>query len=191
MIALNTTSEMALVRAVQADPEYAKAATLKLLQKFTPLINSLSRQFAEGHQDCEDLLQEGRLGLLEALRRYDPSLGNALSTYVFVYIRGRMLRWIRKEQKQIRKRKSDVDMSISICEGVNPVDRASISEISVHLRNVLRDLSPRHAEVIFLRFWKEHKPSIIAEELNVSRARITKLISGGLTQMRSRMDVLL
>lgn len=47
----------------------------------------------------EDLLQEGRLGLVKGCRTYDPSSGFALSTYLAKCIENEMLKLLRAEYR--------------------------------------------------------------------------------------------
>jgi RNA polymerase sigma-32 factor len=52
------------------------------------LVAKLARQLDRTHgRSFEDLLQEGCLGLVEAIRRFDPERGAALSTYAGFWIR--------------------------------------------------------------------------------------------------------
>lgn len=44
--------------------------------------------------DFEDLMQEGRIGVVEAWRRFDPARGLKFSTYAIYWIRQRMARYL-------------------------------------------------------------------------------------------------
>jgi RNA polymerase sigma factor (sigma-70 family) len=56
-------------------------------------LNSLSR---------EDLIQEGTIGLIKAIDKFDASLGNAFSTYAVYWIRASVLRCIQQREEMIR-----------------------------------------------------------------------------------------
>lgn len=51
------------------------------------LVFSLARKYWRRQSDQEDLYQEGLIGLLTAVRKFDPSLGNKLSTYATFWIK--------------------------------------------------------------------------------------------------------
>ncbi len=68
------------------------------VKKFTPLIRKLAYDLAKSlppSVEIEDLIQEGVVGLLGALERFDPSRHVKLSTYVVTRIRGAMLDYLR------------------------------------------------------------------------------------------------
>ena len=46
-----------------------------------------------------DLIQEGTVGLIEAVERYDPDKNVAFSLYAVHRIRGRILNYLNKEYK--------------------------------------------------------------------------------------------
>lgn len=50
------------------------------------------------HPDYDDILQEGRIGLLYAIKKYDFSIGASFSTYAFFYIKGYALRYFTKDK---------------------------------------------------------------------------------------------
>ena len=61
-----------------------------------PLVWKVARRESErsGHS-FEDLVQEGVSGLIKAIERFDPSLGNTLSTAAVPWIRGAMRHYLR------------------------------------------------------------------------------------------------
>ena len=65
---LTATEERELLRQAQAGSETAQAA---LVTAFEPLVAGLAQQLVRRRLDWDDLLQAGRLGLLEAIGRFD------------------------------------------------------------------------------------------------------------------------
>src|SRR5262244_2508631 len=65
-----------------------------LVQQYLPLVSSLLGRLAmtlPDHVDHDDLQSAGLVGLLHAVRNYDPSSGNSFETYARVRVRGAML----------------------------------------------------------------------------------------------------
>lgn len=66
------------------------------------LVHSLVRAYLDQGLEYEDLFQHGVLGLINAVRKYDPLQGNKLSTYATWWIRQAMSRAVADEGRAIR-----------------------------------------------------------------------------------------
>lgn len=64
----------------------------KLIKKYTPLVHKIARQYASEDSaiDTDDLLQEGFLGLLMAIRKHEPDRGACLYSLAERYIRSQI-----------------------------------------------------------------------------------------------------
>lgn len=70
-----------------------------LVQQYLPLVRSVMGRLAmtlPEHVDHDDLNSAGLVGLLQALRNYDPACGTSFETYARVRIRGAMLDELRR-----------------------------------------------------------------------------------------------
>lgn len=79
----------------QADTHVENA----LVQQYLPLVTAILGRLAmtlPDHVDHDDLQSAGLVGLLQALRNYDPACGNTFETYARVRIRGAMLDELRR-----------------------------------------------------------------------------------------------
>jgi len=69
-----------------------------VLRSYLPLVRRMARRFlgrAAPHTDLDDLVAWGTLGLLDALRRYDPAREALFATYARFRIRGAILDQLR------------------------------------------------------------------------------------------------
>jgi len=85
-------------RAAAGDREARK----QLVKHNHRLVVSIAKDYRGMGVDFEDLLMAGFEGLLEGINRFDPQLGNKLSTYVTWWIRQRILRELDKHSTTIR-----------------------------------------------------------------------------------------
>ena len=86
------TDEELLVKCGQGNPE----AEETLILRYGRIIRSLARPFFLTGGDGEDLIQEGMLGLLNAIRRYDPKEETTFKSFAVLCIRRRLISAIRK-----------------------------------------------------------------------------------------------
>lgn len=75
-----------LLCARQSDPDDLKA----LAEDHLPLVAAMVRRFPCRTLEAEELYQQGCVGLMKALNRFDPGFGTAFSTYAAASILGEM-----------------------------------------------------------------------------------------------------
>jgi len=75
----------------------------QIVVQFKHLVESIARRFAGSGEPIEDLIQEGYLGLLTAIRRYDAEKGVKFSTYATHFIIGEIKHALRDKKKIIKE----------------------------------------------------------------------------------------
>jgi RNA polymerase primary sigma factor len=96
---LSPEEELELARRVRAgDPE----ARRKLIVANLRLVITIARTFSSYGVPFLDLVEEGNLGLIKAVGRYDPDRGFRFSTYASWWIRQAMVRAISNYSRTIR-----------------------------------------------------------------------------------------
>jgi RNA polymerase sigma-B factor len=75
----------------------------RLVLAHTPLVDHCARSFVATGEPIEDLVQEGYIGLIKAVDRFDPDKGVRFSTYACHLIAGEMRHYLRDLGKLIHE----------------------------------------------------------------------------------------
>jgi len=70
------------------------AAARKLVEANLRLVVKIAYEYRRAHKNLLDLVQEGNIGLMQAVRKYDPYRGVKLSSYAAFWIRAYILKFI-------------------------------------------------------------------------------------------------
>ena len=117
-----------------------------------PLVSSLVRRFPPGLYEPEELFQQGCIGLMKALIRFDPDHGTAFSTFAVPYILGEMKALgrllskvhIPRTERDMRNRIRKADLLLSSQLGRSP----TVDELAASLRIPATDLAFLTDEIV-------------------------------------------
>ncbi|MBM7705029.1 RNA polymerase sigma factor SigB [Metabacillus iocasae] len=84
--------EQLIARYQQSQDEHAQS---QLVIHYKNLVESIARRYSKGRDLHEDIAQVGMLGLLGAIRRYDPSFGRTFESFAVPTIIGEIKRFLR------------------------------------------------------------------------------------------------
>jgi RNA polymerase primary sigma factor len=139
---LTGEQEIELARLIQQGDRLART---RMIEANLRLVVSIARQYASRGVALLDLVQEGNLGLIHAVERFDPGRGLRFSTYATWWIRQAISR-------HIAEHKTALHVPVHVCE--------SLSKLKRTIRRLTLEL--------------EREPTIdeLAEALHVKRERI-------------------
>jgi RNA polymerase sigma-32 factor len=89
---LSEEQEKELIRAVRERGDMSAAR--KLVVHNLRLVVSIAYQYRQAWINMLDLFQEGSVGLMEAVKRWDPALGTRFGSYAAYWIRAMILRFL-------------------------------------------------------------------------------------------------
>jgi RNA polymerase sigma factor (sigma-70 family) len=156
----------------------------RLLHQHEPLVHFIARRQWSGQADYADLIQEGRVGLWQAILRYEPERGFSFSTYAGRAIRNRVwraVRWAGKAQGGLEPRRAGDSLTAVL---------VTWQQEQVHqaLQDELACLPERLRQVIELACgWEGQAPlslAAIGRQWGVTRERVRQLYEQGVGLMR-------
>jgi RNA polymerase primary sigma factor len=142
---LNAAEERELSRRAR---EGDKEARKHLIEKNLRLVISIAKKYRGRGVLFEDLIQEGNAGLIKAVERFDPALGNRFSTYATWWIRQAVTRAIADHARTVRLPAHVVDSLFRLRRAENELSielgrKATEEELATRLeikRNEVRRL---------------------------------------------------
>jgi RNA polymerase primary sigma factor len=155
------------------------AARRRLIESNLRLVVSIAHKYHSDTLDLLDLVQEGTLGLIAAVDRYDWRRGVKLSTYAFPWIRHAILDAIvaRRRRDQLTTSLDEAgELHYANPGAPDPLESLLERTPAIELDAYLARLSERSRHVIELRYGlRDGLPrtaDAVAAELGVARERV-------------------
>ena len=125
------------IRRVQAGDRGAEEA---LLRENMPLVAAIARRYQNCGLAQEDMIQLGSIGLLQALRRFDPTRGLCFSTYAVPLIAGEIRRFLR-DDGMVKFSRETKSLALQIERVRREQGDLTVEELSKRLNVPLEDIT--------------------------------------------------
>ena len=117
------------------------------------LVVSIARRFNHGRLPLQDLIQEGNIGLMKAVDRFDHRKGFRFSTYGSWWIRHAISRAIADKGRQVRLPVHMIDAYHKVAKAKRELDmkhgrEATIEELAVHTGLALSKLEKMNGQLL-------------------------------------------
>ncbi|WP_026571347.1 MULTISPECIES: RNA polymerase sigma factor SigB [Sediminibacillus] len=110
----------------------------KIVLAYQDLVESIARKYSKNSSIHEDLVQVGMLGLLAAIRRYDPEFGKSFESFAIPTIIGEIKRFIRDKTWSVHVPRRIKELGPKIKKAIEELtsdnqQSPSVTEIAAYL----------------------------------------------------------
>ncbi|MEN6568196.1 MAG: sigma-70 family RNA polymerase sigma factor [Veillonellales bacterium] len=167
----------------------------QLIENYQPLVFKAAMSWKVDHATLMDIIQEGTVGLIEAVERYDPGRGVAFSLFAFHRIRGRMLNYMEREGKRsLAYMDSPLDgdsatLGELLVDPAPDVSRQAEQNILVEqVKKALERLPIKEQMVLSGVYLEDREPKQLAEKLDMSISHVYRLQKQGIRRIRGMLS---
>ena len=171
-----------------------------LIEHYQPLVFKVTARWRANDAVIMDLVQEGTVGLIEAVESYDHRRGVAFSLFAAHRIRGRMLNYLDREGKLVYEyidaaAGDGQDLQGPSHQVIDPTadvsHQAEQNFLTEQVKKAMDRLPPKEQLVVSGVFLEEREPKQLAEALDISVSHLYRLQKQGIRRMRGMLSKLM
>ena len=163
---------------------------LRLIEAYQPLVFKVVMQVHPPDPVVMDMIQEGTVGLIEAVERFDHERRVRFSTFATYRIRGRVLNSLRRdhhlEYSLDQEVQGDVPLGARLADPASDEALASVEDQAVltQVREVIDGLPARERTILHAIYVEAREPRNVAAELRISLSHFYRLQKQAISRMR-------
>lgn len=162
-----------------------------LIEHYQPLVFREAMKYSLQETVTLDLIQEGTVGLMEAVEKFDPTLGVAFSLYALHRVRGRMVDFLQKNGRDLLLEDGQEQMLLTEAVPDTAFESADKSVLHSRVDEAMSRLPEREQDVLRLVYLKEQSAQETAAAMDVSTAYVYRLEKRGIRRLRGMLSKLI
>lgn len=167
-------------------------ARQSLIEHYQPLVFREAMKYGLQEAVTLDLIQEGTVGLMEAVERFDPSQGVAFSLYALHRVRGRMLNFLKRNGSELLLDDGEEE-KVFLTEAIpdTAFESADKSVLNMAVSHAVSRLPVKEQDVIRRVYLNEQTAQETAHAMDVSTAYVYRLEKRGIRRLRGMLSKLI
>lgn len=170
-----------------------------LIEHYQPLVFKVALRWKADDSTAMDLIQEGTVGLIEAVETFDHTRGVAFSLYAIHRIRGRIVNFIAREGKvnwvyidSPLEEEGNLTLGDALVDDAPAVAvQAERNFLVEQVRGALGRLPANEQMVLSGMYLEEREPRQLAEALDMSLSHVYRLHKQGIRRVRGLLSRLM
>lgn len=199
MTDLESLSDEQLAALASLNLEASQKAEEILLRRYKDMVRQVSRRYYIEGGDCEDVIQEGMIGVMKAIRGFDPDAGASFGSFARLCVSRQIVSAIRRATRQ---KNAILSESISLNGSADPENERGLTleetiaaadsdpAVQVFLNDLERFLqndgnslfSPLESEV-----WEEMRAGGTSREIAERLGRPVKVVDNTIQRVRRKI----
>ncbi|HEV8339098.1 MAG TPA: sigma-70 family RNA polymerase sigma factor [bacterium] len=162
---------------------------LRLIEAYQPLVFKLAMQLQLPRPRVMDFIQEGTVGLIEAVERFDPTRRVRFSTFAAYRIRGRMLNALGRRGPELSLDQLVADelaAALGDLEAETALARVEDRVLVSQVGAAIAELPEREREIL-RAFLMRREPRAVARGLRISLSHFYRLQNQAIARVRAML----
>lgn len=178
----------------QYKTENSRQARHRIVESYQPLVYKIASRISGNEEVFFDLIQEGSIGLIEAVENFDLKYDVKFSTFAQHRIRGRMIDFLKKLQHN--KESLEVALveeeftgflSKIVDRQVNVEEEVTLKMLTGQVNQAISRLNPKEQQVIRDLYLADKEPAACAADMNISLSYLYKIQKKALQRLRGML----
>lgn len=162
-----------------------EAAYSELISRNIGTVRRIAHLYSSNTADCDDLISEGIVGLLNAVRTFDGCRGASFSTYVYTCVNNRILTALKKSSRIIKCEENidELDLGGSVSPESILIDREELGEVFSMIEKGLS----KTEKSVFEEYLSGRSYQEIADKLGLSLKSVDNALARVRRKLRSKL----